>query len=354
MTPTTSRAETFDHLDPWGFGRGSGDDQSAVVERFEPIDEPVDADEAVQALPALALPLPGGDRGMRLPFTRQMAGVLGVFAAVIMAQAFYIGFSLTGEASARPDATAVAVMPPPSHAPVRVDGAVRVDTGQTVAQVFLDGALAGTTPLSRTKLSAGDHRVRVDFSSGASVERTVVVRAGETIALVLEPPPARVAPAARRAPVTRVATAVTPAVTPAAPAAGWVRVDSSFAVQVFRAGELVGSSNSERIMLPAGAHVLDLVNASLGYRVPVKVTVVAGALAPVSIDTPRVPVAINAQPWAEVLVDGRRHGDTPLANVMLPIGVHDVVLRHPELGERTQTVTVRATDANRVSVDLRR
>ena len=59
-------------------------------------------------------------------------------------------------------------------------------------------------------------------------------------------------------------------------------------------------------------------------------------------------------PWAEVLVDGRVLGETPLANLQLPIGVHQLVFRHPDLGERAQTVTVRLDGPNRVTADLRR
>ena len=51
-------------------------------------------------------------------------------SAVIVAQAFYIGFSLTGEASARPDV-----------------GEAVVSSHPTGAQVRVDGRLQGTTPL---------------------------------------------------------------------------------------------------------------------------------------------------------------------------------------------------------------
>lgn len=408
MTPTTTTADALDHSDPWGFGSSDAAGLSAAIEHFEPIDEPVDDDEPIPAaLPGLSaqaeplwpasaampMPAPAVERWIHLPFPRQMAGVLALFAAVIVAQAFYIGFSLTGEASARPDLGEMVVSSHPTGAQVRVDGhaqgttplvlplaagrhllevlgpagepeqfaadvvagqrwtrhvvlaraaapaarvaALKVDAGTSPAQVFVDGVLAGPAPFTQAGLSAGEHVVRVEFRTGAAVERTVTLPAGETVALVLGPPLARAA-------------------VPAVPAAGWVRVDAPFEVQVFRAGEIVGSSRSERIMLPAGPHVLELVNTALGYRAPVKTTVAAGKVALLTIDTPRVPVAINAQPWAEVIVDGRVHGDTPLANVMLPIGVHDVVLRHPEFGEHKETVTVRADGANRVSADLRR
>jgi len=62
---------------------------------------------------------------------------------------------------------------------------------------------------------------------------------------------------------------------------------------------------------------------------------------------------INALPWAEVLVDGTRIGDTPLANVMHPIGDHEIVFRHPQLGEKRQAVRLTLRESLRVSVDMR-
>lgn len=42
----------------------------------------------------------------------------------------------------------------------------------------------------------------------------------------------------------------------------------------------------------------------------------------------RAALAINAVPWAEVLVDGAARGSTPL-ELKLPPGTHEVVLRFP-------------------------
>lgn len=63
---------------------------------------------------------------------------------------------------------------------------------------------------------------------------------------------------------------------------------------------------------------------------------------------------MNAQPWADVWIDGRQYGETPLANLNIPIGDHEVVFRHPELGERRVTVTVRADQPTRVSASFER
>jgi hypothetical protein len=65
-------------------------------------------------------------------------------------------------------------------------------------------------------------------------------------------------------------------------------------------------------------------------------------------------VNINAMPWAEVWLDGRDLGQTPLGNVQIPIGSRELVFRHPDLGERRATVLVTLKEPARISVDLRK
>jgi hypothetical protein len=57
-------------------------------------------------------------------------------------------------------------------------------------------------------------------------------------------------------------------------------------------------------------------------------------------------------PWADVFVDGRSIGTTPLANVRCRFGSHQIVWRHPQLGERSQTVNVTEHTPVRVGVDF--
>jgi hypothetical protein len=64
-------------------------------------------------------------------------------------------------------------------------------------------------------------------------------------------------------------------------------------------------------------------------------------------------VNINATPWAEVLVDGQRVGETPLGNVQLTVGSHEVKFRHPQLGEQVRTVLVTTGAPGRLSVDMK-
>jgi hypothetical protein len=134
---------------------------------------------------------------------------------------------------------------------------------------------------------------------------------------------------------------------------GWISLKSPFVIQVREGGYLIGTSEIDRIMLPPGNHDLEFVSEPFGLRAARRVNVRAGQAAPVSIDIPQVPLNVNALPWAEVLIDGVRIGDTPLADVMLVPGDHTVVFRHPQLGEKRQTVRVTLRESPRLSVDMR-
>jgi hypothetical protein len=50
---------------------------------------------------------------------------------------------------------------------------------------------------------------------------------------------------------------------------------------------------------------------------------------------------VNAEPGAEVWVEGERVGVAPIAAVPVQIGTREIVVRHPDLGERRETVEVR-------------
>ena len=132
------------------------------------------------------------------------------------------------------------------------------------------------------------------------------------------------------------------------PQSGWISVASPVDVQLFEGGRLLGSSQTDRIMVPSGTHQLELVNETLGYRTTRSVQVAPGKIAAVAVKLPMGSVAINAIPWAEVWIDGNRIGETPIGNQPATIGNHEIVFRNPELGEKTQTVTVTLHDARAV------
>jgi hypothetical protein len=123
-------------------------------------------------------------------------------------------------------------------------------------------------------------------------------------------------------------------------------------VEVFERGRKLASRDG-RVTLPAGRHDLQFRNKALGLDTRRTVDVVANAEASVAIDVQPGSVNVNALPWASVSIDGAPVGDTPLANLALAAGPHDVVFKHPEFGERRVKVTVTAGTPLRVSTDLR-
>jgi hypothetical protein len=74
----------------------------------------------------------------------------------------------------------------------------------------------------------------------------------------------------------------------------------------------------------------------------------------IAVDLPQQRISLNAVPWAEVWIDGVRAGETPIGNLPIAVGPHEIVFRHPELGEQRHATTVTLTGPARLSVDLRK
>jgi hypothetical protein len=211
-------------------------------------------------------------------------------------------------------------------------GELVVRTDPSKATVTVDGRPVGRTPVTVKGLSAGTHRVLLENESGSFTD-DVVVEAGATASLVV--------------PMTR-----QPAMS-GANVSGWIAVNAPADLQLYEGGRLVGSSRTDRIMVAVGRHDLEMVNEALGYRSNKTVDVAAGQVALVKPDWPKGSMAVIALPWAEVSIDGERLGETPIGSVSVPIGTHDIVFRHPELGERRTTATVTTGATTRVSMDMR-
>ena len=195
------------------------------------------------------------------------------------------------------------------------------------ARVIIDGAERGQTPLT-LPFEPGAHTVVVS-DGRVNTTRTVEVTAGGTVSVVA-------------------------ALTPVGPAAGWLTIASPLEMQVFEAGTLLGTSANQKIMLPAGKHELELVNDATELRMPVTVDIQAGKTSKPSLTLPMGTISINAVPWANVWLDGKELGTTPVANQTVTIGAHEVIWRHPQFGERTQRVVVGTKMPMRVVMDFNR
>jgi PEGA domain len=207
-------------------------------------------------------------------------------------------------------------------------GQLQVRTEPTGVHVIIDGVQRGTSPLTVAELSPGTHSVRLESDLG-SVAQNVTIEAGVTASLV-----------------------VPLAAAQGASLSGWVSVRSPVVVELFEQGRLLGTSGIDRIMLPTGKHDIDLVNEPLGLRETSTVQVSPGKVSPISITPPKGNVSLNAIPWATVSIDGENVGDTPIGNLPIAIGPHEVVFRNAQLGEQRRTITVTLRSPARLSVDL--
>jgi tetratricopeptide (TPR) repeat protein len=215
----------------------------------------------------------------------------------------------------------------PHAAPSR--GQLQVRSEPSGATVIVDGQRRGTAPLKVEDLEPGVHVVNLEGPLG-SVTHQVTIDAGATASLVV------------------------PMGAPqGVPVSGWIAISAPVDVQVFENQRMLGSSRLDRIMMSVGRHDLDFVNDAVGYRSSRAVQVSPGQVSTVKLEMPKGSIALNAQPWADVWVDGEHIGETPIGNLALAVGQHEVIFRHPELGERRMTPTVTLQSPARVSVDMR-
>src|SRR5262249_47807546 len=157
-------------------------------------------------------------------------------------------------------------------------------------------------------LTAADHIVTVVSDAGVA-RRTITVTNGMTQEVVFSLPRST------------------------APVAGWVSVVSPFPVELIEHDEVVGTSGTAKIMRAAGRHDVVVPNEAVGYEAPRTLDVVPGRVAVLEVTAPDGLLNVNARPWADVLIDGAAVGQTPLANITLRVGEHQITFRHPLFGE---------------------
>lgn len=216
-----------------------------------------------------------------------------------------------------------------SERPAQRAGILEVKTQPPGANVMVAGKSRGKTPVTIRDLSPGLHDVLIS-AAGRSVRRQVNIAAGQVASLTVP-------------------------MTASEPAAfGSLTVTSTLPFRIEEGGRVLGSTDGGRPQLSGGRHELEFVNDDYGLRLARTVQIVPGRDAEVTLTVPPSRVSVNATPWAEVFADGQRLGETPIGNVLLPVGPHELVFRHPQLGERRQTIHVRAGAPTRVTVDLAR
>jgi hypothetical protein len=308
----------------------------ALVKLKEPAHKPRAARPTPAVVDIYSAPSPppsGGTGTSEFPW-KLAVGALAATAVLIVGGR---ALMTSSPPAAADDRQAVAATAPPSAQPkaapsrateaapgpgAAADGRLEVETQPAGARVLIDGRPAGESPLTLDKVPIGRHTVTL-ISPAGTVKRSVRVEAGRTAKLDV--------------PIF----------------SGWVGIFAPFVVEVAEAGRVIGTTEESRIMLSPGRHELTLTNRELGFKAVESVEIEPGEVRSVTLD-PRGTVNLNASPWAEVWLDGKKLGDTPLAGLQLPLGTRELAFRHPDFGERLVTVTVKGNAPAALSVDMTR
>jgi hypothetical protein len=211
-------------------------------------------------------------------------------------------------------------------------GRLSIRSEPSGAAVSIDGRAYGKTPLILSAVTPGERRIVLKLD-GREVRQTVQVEPGGTASVI--------------APMSSATTS------PSGPS-GWIAIASRVELDIFEGDVLVGSSRSPQVMMAAGVHKLRLVSEALGYQGTQQIRVEPGKVSRISLTLPESTINLNALPWAEVWIDGKSVGETPIGNLPLDIGPHEIIFRNPELGEKTVSTVVKANAPTRVTVDLRK
>jgi len=201
-------------------------------------------------------------------------------------------------------------------------GTLRLTSDPAGAQVWLDGALHGTAPLTIDNVAEGSHTVVVR-EAGGSVRQTVRVRADETVEATIPIRP------------------------------GWLAVFAPVRLDIVEDGRVIGTTEGGRILIKPGEHTLELVGEPIGFRETRKVEVKPGEVAALTIQLPTAMLEVVAPADAEILIDGQLVGTAPLAPVAVAAGTREVTMRHPTLGEQRQMTTITYRTPNRVVFEPR-
>jgi PEGA domain len=290
-----------------------------------PVTKPAEYDQFLVATEArddvsLGAPPRVADRTKRLRWVAAAAVLVAIGEAVVIGRLHY----------------ARLLLPPPAAA------AIVVESPQPGSSVLVDGRPAGFTPL-RLNVAAGTLSIRVqnpEASTRTKMEASQLATASEN----------------PRRPITQQnPRAVSGPRTAAVPQrSGGMRLSSTIELDVFEGERRLGSSREGPIRTTPGRHEFDLVNTALGYQSRRVVEIKEGQMVSLEVMPANGTVSINANPWAVAWIDGNSVGETPLANLSVPLGEHEFVFRHPQLGERRQKAIVRAEGVTRVTANLQR
>jgi hypothetical protein len=215
---------------------------------------------------------------------------------------------------------------------------------------------ARTVPAAAVVLLVALAGLLVDLSSLATAVRSSAGWASGTAATVLSR-----ARQAVEAPASSTAAAGAPPaearnepppdpIDAAAGTAGMLAVFSRVPLDLYVSDRRIGTTEDGQILLPPGRYRVRLVNTRLKYRGEVTLVVRSAQVTAHTVRLPDGHVQVNTEPGAEVWIEGKRAGVAPLGALPVPLGSREIVVRHPDLGERREFIDVRYGEIAEVSI----
>lgn len=247
------------------------------------------------------------------------AGAIAVIVAVIGIGRAYI----PGHSKPPTEAVDAAAAPAPAtteKVEAGKPGTVSIATQPAGAHVLLDGKAVGDSPVTLQGVSSGKHTLTFVTSSG-TVKKPIRVEPGKPLAIDV--------------PIY----------------SGWIAVFSPVTLDISENGKPIGNTEQGRLMLSPGRHQLTFTNAEMGYKTTEAVDIDPGEERSVSL-VPTGELSANAAPWAEVWINGKKVGETPLGNLHVPLGTQEVVFKNPNFPDRQVTVTITAKAPAAAFVDF--
>ena len=205
--------------------------------------------------------------------------------------------------------TSAATSQPAPTASAKTTGTLNILSAPEGTRVLVDGSVRGLTPLSIDDIPVGRHVVVLESPSGV-LQRSVTVAADK---------------------VTEVNESIV---------AAFVTILSPFEVSITEGTRTFRPDDHNEITLAAGPHDLRLTNRRLMFEDRRHLDLAPAERLTISVTPPQSTVSVTASEPAEVWVDGARVGQTPLADHVVELGSHEILVKRADGGERRVTAMV--------------
>ena len=218
--------------------------------------------------------------------------------------------------------------------PIVTTGSISVSSSPSGANVYLDNAYKGLTPLIITDVSQGHHHIELTLAGYQDWPTSVEVKADET-------------------------SYISATLTPTPPATGSISVSSSpSGARIYVDGSYKGRTPETITYVSPGSHTVKLKHDEYhDWSTSIKVT--AGSTSYVSASLTPIPypttgfISVSSSPsGAYIHLDGSYKGTTPKIITHVSPGYHTIELEHSGYYDWTSTVRVKAGSTSYVSTSL--